>query len=114
MDMKLPEVLEVLLKAEDEALEMKNAAGQEAGEIIRKTHEKFLQEQETRLATARDEAHVQVESARRAAEMDALHISDLARKGREKMQALFEEKSPDLIARLAEEVASRYATQGRF
>ncbi|MDR1874360.1 MAG: hypothetical protein LBQ90_05005 [Synergistaceae bacterium] len=112
--MKLPEVLGVLLKAEDEALEMKNAAEQEAREIIRKTHEKFVQEQEVRLVAAREEARIQVESARQAAEMDALHIAELARKGREKMQALFEEKTPDLIARLAEEVAARYATQGRL
>jgi vacuolar-type H+-ATPase subunit H len=111
--MKLPEVLEVLLKAEDEALEMKNAAEREAGDIIRKTHEKFAQDQEARLAAAREDARAQVESAGQAAEMDALQVAELAEKGREKMKKLFDEKAPALIARLAEDLAARYATQGR-
>jgi len=112
--MKLPEVLDVLLKAEDEALEMKNAAELEAGEIIRKVREKFAQDQDARLAAAREEARAQVESARQAVEMDALHVAKLAERGREKMKKLFDEKTPALIARLAEDIAARYAAQDRF
>ena len=111
--MKLSEVLGVLLKAEDEALEMKNSAEQEARDIIRKAHEKFAQDQETRLAAAREEARVQVESARQSVEMDALHIAELARNARDRMREHFNKKVPALIAKMAEEVAIRYASQGR-
>jgi vacuolar-type H+-ATPase subunit H len=110
---KLPEILDALLKAEDEALEMKNAAELEAREIVRKAHEKFARDQEARLAAAREEARAQMESARQAAEIDALHVAELGRNGREKMRMLFDEKSPALVARLAEELAVRYAAQGR-
>ncbi len=111
--MKLSEVLEVLLKAEDEALEMKNLAEQEAREIIRKTHEKFAQDQEAELSAAREEARAQVESAKQSVEMDALHISGLAQKARERMREHFDKKAPALIARMAEDLAVRYASQGR-
>lgn len=110
----MSEVLEVLLKAEDEALEMKNSAEHEARDLIRKAHEKFAEEQEATLLAAREEARSQVESARQSVEMDALHISDLARRGREKMQEHFDKKTPALIAGLAGEVATRYAAQGRI
>ena len=58
--MKLPEALDVLLKAEDEALEMRNAGEREAKAVIQKTRDGFAREQESRLNAAREEALVQV------------------------------------------------------
>ena len=111
--MKLSEVLSVLLKAEDEALEIRSAAEQEAKAIIQKMHDKFAQDQESCLNSAREEARSQVESTKQAVEMEALHISELALKAREKMQEHFDRKTPELIAKLAEETATKYAAQGR-
>lgn len=111
--MKLPEVLGALLKAEDEASAMRHEAEQEAKAIIEKARAAFALDQEARLKAAREAARSQVEAARHAAEMDALHIADLARKSREKMQEHFDKKAPELVARIAEEFASRYAAQGR-
>ncbi|MDR1376400.1 MAG: hypothetical protein LBJ22_02720, partial [Synergistaceae bacterium] len=54
--MKLSEVLDVLLKAEDEALEMRSSAEQEAKAVIQKAHDKFARDQEARLNAAREEA----------------------------------------------------------
>ncbi|MDR2175873.1 MAG: hypothetical protein LBO82_08050 [Synergistaceae bacterium] len=107
--MKLPEVLEALLKSEDEALEMRASAEQEAKAIIQKAHDKFAQTQEALLNAARTDARVQVESARQTAEEEALHVSELAKAGRAKMRENFEARSPALIAKLAEGVADRYA-----
>ncbi len=111
--MKLSEVLNVLLKAEDEALEIRSAAEQEAKAIIQKAHDKFTQDQESCLNGAREEARSQVESTKQAVEMEALHISELALKAREKMREHFDRKTPELIAKLAEETAIKYAAQGR-
>ena len=110
---KLSEVLEVLLKAEDEALEMRTSAEQEAKGIIRKAHDKFAQDQEARLNAAREEARVRVESTRHSVEIEALHIAELALKARERMQENFDRGTPALIAGMAEETALRYAAQGR-
>ncbi|MDR2137441.1 MAG: hypothetical protein LBO68_04050 [Synergistaceae bacterium] len=112
-EMKLPEVLDALLKTEDEALEIRAAAEQEAKTIVQKAHDKFVQDQEARLNAAREEARVQVESTRQSVEMDALHISDLARKSREKMKENFDKNVPPLIAKMGEDLAARYAAQGR-
>ena len=111
--MKLSEVLEVLLKAEDEALEMRGAAEQEAKALIQKARDKFAADQEARLSAAREEARVQVESARHSAEMEALHIADLAQKERDALRERFEKNAPALIARIAGETAARYAAQRR-
>ena len=111
---KLPEVLEVLLKAEDEALEMRASAEQEAKSVVRKAHDKFAQDQEARLNAAREEARVQVESTKHSAEMEALHIAELAQKARERMQEHFDRSVPGVIAGIAEEMALRYAARGRF
>lgn len=110
--MKLSDVLDVLLKAEDEALDMRNAGEQEAKAIVQKARDKFAREQEFRLNAAREEARAQVESARQSAEIEALHITDLAKKSREKMREHFEAHVPALIAKMAENTAARY-TQGR-
>jgi vacuolar-type H+-ATPase subunit H len=111
--MKLPEVLEVLLKAEDEALEMRSAAEQEAKAVVRKAHDKFAQTQEALLNSARVDARAQVESARQSAETDALHVAELAKAARDRMREHFEARSPALIAQLAESVAVRYADLGK-
>jgi hypothetical protein len=110
--LKLPEVLEALLKAEDEALEMRASAEREAKAIIQKVHDKFAQTQEALLNAARTDARVQVESARQAAEMEALHVSELAKAARAKMREHFEARSPALVARLAEDAAAKYAARG--
>ncbi|MDR1621149.1 MAG: hypothetical protein LBS00_02110 [Synergistaceae bacterium] len=112
--MKLSEVLDVLLKAEDEALEMRGAAEQEAKAVIQKARDKFARDQESRLNAAREEARAQVESARQAAEMEALHIAELAKRSREKMREHFEANVPALIVKIAEDTANRYAAQGQF
>jgi vacuolar-type H+-ATPase subunit H len=110
--LKLPEVLEALLKAEDEAMEMRASAEQEAKAIIQKAHDKFAQTQEALLNAARMDARTQVESARQTAEMEALHVAELAKMTREKMREHFETRSPALITQLAESVAAKYAAQG--
>ena len=110
--MKLPEVLDTLLKAEDEALEMRVSAEREAKAIIQKAHDKFAQTQEALLNAAHTDARIQVESARQNAEMEALHISELAKAAREKMREHFEARSPALIAQLTESVALKYAARG--
>jgi vacuolar-type H+-ATPase subunit H len=107
--LKLPEVLEALLKAEDEAREMRASAEQEAKAIIQKAHDKFSQTQEALLSAARTDARAQVESARQNAEMEALHVSELAKAARDRMLEHFEARSPALIAQLAESVAVKYA-----
>ncbi|MDR1977185.1 MAG: hypothetical protein LBQ42_00455 [Synergistaceae bacterium] len=111
--MKLSEVLDVLLKAEDEALEARGAAEQQAKAIVQKARDKFAQDQEARLNAAREEARAQVESTKHAVEMEALHIAELAKKSREKMREHFENDVPALIARMAEDAAAGYAAQGR-
>ena len=112
MTVKLSEVLEVLLKAEDEALEMRASAEQEAKKIIQKAHDKFAEEQEARLSAAREESRAQVESTKHSVDLEALHIAELAQRSREKMQEHFEQSAPRLIARMTEETALRYAAQG--
>jgi uncharacterized protein with HEPN domain len=111
--MKLSEVLDVLLKAEDEALEMRSSAEQEAKSVIQKAHDKFARDQEARLNAAREEARARVESTQQAVEMEVLHIGELAKKSREKMREQFEAHVPALIAKIAEDTAARYAAQGR-
>ena len=110
--MELSDVLEALLKAEDEASEMRAFGEQEAKSLLQKAREKFADDQQGRLAAAREEARSQVESARQSAEMEALHIAELARKSRDRMQEHFEANTPALVAKLAESVASKYASQG--
>jgi vacuolar-type H+-ATPase subunit H len=110
--MKLPEVLDALLKTEDEALEIRGAAEREAKAIVQKAHDKFARDQEARLNAAREEARAQVESTRQSAEMEALHISDLARKSRDNMKENFDKSVPPLIAKMAEDLAARYAGRG--
>jgi len=111
--MKLSEVVETLLKAEDEAVEMRSSAEREAKAIIQKAHDKFAQDQEARLSAAREEARAQVESARHSAEMESLHIAELSEKALEKMQDHFDRKAPDLVAKMTEKVALDYAAHGR-
>ena len=111
--MKLSEVLDVLLKAEDEALEMRTLAEQEAKAMLQKAHDRFSQDQEARLNAAREEARVQVDSAKQSVDMEVQHIAEMAQRSRERMQAHFDEKVPGLIAQLARDVAERYAEQGR-
>ena len=101
------------MKAEDEALEMRSAAEQEAKALVQKLRDKFAADQEARLSAAREEARAQVESAKHSAEMEALHIADLAQKARDTMEAHFEKNVPALIARIAGEMAARYAAQRR-
>jgi vacuolar-type H+-ATPase subunit H len=110
--MKLSEVLEVLLKAEDEALEMRLTAEHEAKAIVQKAHEKFASNQESRLNAAREEARAQVESAKHSVETDALQIADLARKSRDRMREHFDKRAPVLIAQIADDLAVTYAAQG--
>jgi vacuolar-type H+-ATPase subunit H len=110
--LKLPEVLEALLKAEDEAMKMRSSAEQEAKAVIQKAHDKFAQTQEALLNAARMDARAQVDSARQTAEMEALHVSELSKAAREKMREHFEARSPALIAQLVEGVAVRYAARG--
>jgi len=111
--MKLSEVLEVLLKAEDEAGEMRESSEREAKVLIQKAHDKFAQDQEARLATAREEALSQVESARQSVEMETQHIAELAQKTLEIMQEHFDKRVPELIAKMTEKVALDYAAHGR-
>jgi vacuolar-type H+-ATPase subunit H len=112
MGMKLPEVLEALLKAEDEASETRVSAEREAKAIVQKAHDKFARTQEALLNAARMDARAQVESARQTAETEALQIAELGKTAREKMQEHFEAQLPALIGRLAESVAARYAARG--
>ena len=112
--MKLSEALEALLKAEDEAGEMRSSAELEAKEILRKAHDKFARDQEARLAAAREEARAQVESARHSVEMEAQHIAELAQKAQEKMQEHFDNRAPELIAGMTEKAALEYAAHGRL
>ena len=111
--MKLSEVVEVLLKAEDEAGEMRDEAERQAKAILRKAHEKFAQDQEARLNAAREEARTQVESAKHSVEMETQHIAELAQKTREKMQEHFDKSAPELIAKMTEKTALEYAAHGR-
>ena len=110
--MKLSEVLEVLLKAEDEAEEMRGSAEREAKAIIRNAHDKFSQDQEARLAAAREEARAQVESTKQTIEMEAQHIAEQAQRAREKMQEHFDNRAPDIIAKMTEKIALDYAAHG--
>ena len=111
--MKLSEVLEALLKAEDEAGEMLSSAEQEAKEILRKARGKFAHDQEARLAAAHEEARATVESARLSVEMEAQHIAELAQKALEKMREHFDNRVPELIAGMTEKAALEYAAHGR-
>ena len=111
--MKLPEVLETLLKAEDEAGEMHSSAEHEAKEILRKARDEFARDQEARLAAAHGEARAMVESAGQSVEMEARHIAELAQKALEKMQEHFDNRVPELIAGMTEKAALEYAARGR-
>ena len=111
--MKLPEVVEALLKVEDEALEMRSSAEQEAKVILQKARDKFAQDQEARLNAAREEARAQVELTKQSVEMEALHIAESAQAARDKMREHFDKNVPVLISKMAEETAGRYVTQGR-
>ena len=111
--MKLSEVLEALLNAEDEAGEMRASAEREAKEIIQKARDKFAQAQEARLAAAREEARAQVESARQSVDIETQHIAEIAQNAREKMQEHFDKRAPELIANMTEKAALEYAAHGR-
>ena len=112
--MKLSEVLEALLKAEDEAGEMRGSAEHEAKEIIRKAHDKFAQIQEARLTAAREEARAQVESTRHSMDIETQQIAEIAQKALEKMQEHFDKRAPELIANMTEKTALEYAAHGRL
>ena len=107
--MKLPEVVDAILKTEEEAGKMRRATEREAKAILQKAHDKFAQEQEARLNAAREEARTQVESARHSVDMETLHIAELAQKTREKMQEHFDSRVPELIAKMAEKTAMELA-----
>ena len=111
--MKLSEVLEALLQAEDEAEEMRGAAEREAKAIIREAHDKFAQNQEVRLAAAREETRAQVESAGHSMEIETRYIAELSEKARERMQEHFDRRVPDLIAKITGKIAQDYAAHGR-
>ena len=114
--MKLSEVVEVLLRAEDEAGEMRENAEREAKAILQKAHDKFAQAQEARLNAAREEARAQVESARQSVEMETQHMAELAQKARDKMQEHFDRSVPELIAGMADKMAlelAKHAAHGR-
>jgi vacuolar-type H+-ATPase subunit H len=111
MTMKLSEVLDALLKTEDEALEVRAAAEREAKAIVQKARDTFARDQESRLNAAREEARAQVESARQSAEMEALHIADLARKSQDRMKTNFDKNVPPLIAKMAEDLAAGYTAR---
>jgi vacuolar-type H+-ATPase subunit H len=111
--MKLPEVLDALLKTEDEALEVRAAAEREAKLIVQKAHDNFARDQESRLNAAREETRAQVESTRQSAEMESLHIADLARKSRDKMRENFNANVPPLITKMADDLAARYTAWRR-
>lgn len=111
--MKLSEVLTVLLKAEDEAVEIRLDAERQAKALIEKARNAFSENQEARLKAAREEARAQVESARQAVEIDAQHVLALSKASCEKIQDHFDNKIPQLINQLADELATKYALQGR-
>ncbi|MDR1379487.1 MAG: hypothetical protein LBJ36_10615 [Synergistaceae bacterium] len=112
--MRLSEVLDALLKTEDEALEVRAAAEREAKLIVQKARGNFTLDQESRLNAAREEARAQVESTRHSAEIESLHIADLARKSRNKMQENFDKNVPPLIIKMAEDLATRYTAWRRL
>lgn len=56
---------------------------------------------EARLEAARSDALAQIESARKSAEMEVLHIADMERKRRERMRENYDRKVPALIAKMA-------------
>lgn len=112
MDLTLTEVLDVLLRAEDESGEQLTSARREAKETMRHTEEQFARDREARLKAARSDALAQIESARKSVEMEVLHIADMGRKGRERMRENYDRKVPALIAKMAEDIAARYASRG--
>ena len=44
--------------------------------------------------------------------MEALHIAEMGRRGRERMRENYDRRAPALIARMAEDIAARYASRG--
>ncbi|MCL2009287.1 MAG: hypothetical protein FWG71_01915 [Synergistaceae bacterium] len=111
--MKLPEVLETLLKAEDEAGEIRGSAEREAKAILGEAYDKLARERESRLNAANEEAQTQAESAQNSADAETRRIAELAQKAREKMQEHFDARVPELIAKMAEKTALEYAARGR-
>ena len=111
--MKLSDVLSVLLSTEDEATESVEAARRQAEQILRESREKAASDQEARLTAARSPAKAIVESACHSAELEAAQISDMAVRGRQKVKDQFAEKAPEIVAKLAGEIASRYEERGR-
>lgn len=112
MDLTLTEVLDVLLRAEDESGKQRDLAKLEAEEVMHRAQERFARDQEARLKAARSDALAQIESARKSAEMEALHIAEIGRRGRERMRENYDRKAPALISRMAEDIAARYASRG--
>ncbi|GHS89155.1 hypothetical protein AGMMS49957_11890 [Synergistales bacterium] len=110
--MKLSEALDVLLKADDEAVEAKASAEREAKAIIQKAHDEYAQAEDTLLSEARKEAANQMESARLSAEKESSHIIALADVSVARMLEQFEKREPGLIARFADSLAARYAARG--
>ena len=110
--MKLPEVLDTLLKAEDKAGEMRDSAEREAKAILREARDKFARERESRLNAVREEARAQMESATRSVDTETRRIAELAQKAREKMQEHFDNRVPELISGMAEKTALEYAARG--
>ena len=110
--MKLSEALEVLLKAEDEAVEANTLAEREAKAIIQKTHEEFARDEDASLSEARKLAASQIEDARIAAEKECQHIAAVADVSLSRMLEQFEKREPDLIARFANGLAVRYTAGG--
>ncbi|GHV34075.1 hypothetical protein FACS1894187_03910 [Synergistales bacterium] len=109
--MKLSEALEVLLKAEDEAVEAKTLAEREAKAIIQKAHDEYARTEDSSLNEARVSAARQMEDARLSAEKESQHIAALADVSVSRMIEQFEKREPGLIARFADALAARYAAR---
>ena len=66
MDLTLTEVLDVLLRAEDESGKQRDSAKREAEEVMRRAQERFACDREARLKAAHSDALAQIESTRKS------------------------------------------------
>ena len=78
------------MRAEDESGKQRDSAKREAEEVMRRAQERFACDREARLKAAHSDALAQIESARKSAEMEALHIAEMGRRGRERMRENYE------------------------
>jgi len=101
-------VLAILLGADAEAKNEREAAKKKAEEIVGEAKRKGASERETRLKAAKEQAKAIVYSARASAQAEAQQIEALGRQELERMESRFNENAPAIIQGFVAELVNKY------